>query len=297
MALQSMTGFGEASTMFEGTEVRVEVRSVNHRFLDISCRLPQVYSSFEHDIVKLGREHFHRGKVDVAVYRTVNAEQESDVVLHEELFESYLKEVKRALKLASVKDSQVLPNATLQILQKREVLEVVPREVNMEKEEAELKSVVSEAFTGLLQMRTEEGRALLSDIGKHVKDFEKCISDIKARIPETVTAYQERLETRLSKLLTEPQVDPQRMAQEVAILADRSDVSEELARLESHLEQFQTAGEGAGAVGRKLEFLLQEMGREVNTIGSKAQHAEITNTVIEGKSILEKIREQVLNIE
>ncbi len=298
MTANSMTGFGEARIERDGISLRVEVKSVNHRFLDVSCKLPTLYSSFENELQLVAREGLKRGRLEVGVHRLVLGESTYEIVFQEGFFKTYVDSMKQAMKVAGVKDKQAFTLALSQLLLRRDVLEVMPAEVDLPKEKDLLLQAFREALGKLQAMRLREGgvlqREVLGQLGR-LEEVREALEKAASQLPEL---SKQRLQARLDKLLGDKElVDPQRLSQEVAILADRSDVSEELLRLKSHCEQFRSTIAAEEAAGRKLEFILQEMGREINTTGSKAQSTEIVNLVIEGKALVEKMREQVLNIE
>ncbi len=295
MTLLSMTGFGAATVDVGPIQLTVELRSVNHRFLDVVTKLPNVYAAAEGQVVKILKEELKRGRVEVFVNRADRSEPSYSVQFNRQLFDTYLEQVSSALEQAGLATKTVHQSAALQILQRREVLEVVRTDPAAVDEQPALERALREALAKLVAMRAAEGVALKAELLSHVEAIEKAsitIDQIARGIP---LQFKERLAQRLERISVDT-VDPQRLAQEVAILADKADITEELVRLRSHLEQFRkvmTDGEG----GRKLEFLLQEMGREVNTTGSKSQSTEITNLVVECKASLEKLKEQVANVE
>ncbi len=301
MAIISMTGYGEARGSLEragapSVNISVELRTVNHRFLDVNVKLPQAYSRFENDVVRLIRSELKRGRVDVVITRCEAGQDQLQTKFDEAAFGVYLAITKKALKIAGLEEKTALPIALPNILFRREVLEISSGEQDVSEEWGTLELLVRQATTRLTEMRCREGDALERELLGQLEMLRQLGKGIKAFSEQAPTLFQERLRGRLERLNAGIEIDPQRLAQEVAILADRVDVTEELVRLQSHLDQFaQIISQGEG--GRKLEFLLQEIGREINTTGSKSQQSEITKLVVEGKSVVEKIREQVLNIE
>lgn len=297
MTLSSMTGFGTATVELPGASMSVEARSVNHRGTDVVCRMPAVYNSFEADIIRLVREVISRGRVDINVSRTSVKDQTIQLKFQESLFQASLDAAKKAMAIAGVSEKDVLPSLVVQLLARREVLELVPVEVDTEIEQGQLLDVVKKALQAMVGMRLQEGKALSEELLSLVKGLEQVIAKITKLSGKTTQLFRERLMNRLEKLKPEVDVEPQRIAQEVALAAERTDITEELARIASHISQFRDTIKGGGMVGRKLEFLLQELGREVNTTGSKVQNSELSSLVIEAKLYLEKMKEQVLNVE
>ena len=296
MAIQSMTGFGGAEESAGGVMLSVEVRSVNHRFLDVNCKLPQAFSRYEQELSRLVRAQVKRGRVDVFVNRSEAASDSYETKFNEELYRTYLDITRKALRIAGIKERVGLPQAIPAILFRREILEVGTTERESEVEWEMLERLAKDALTRLCEMRAKEGGALERELLSQIDVLQKIGDKVRELAAKSPVLFQEKLRQRLDRLQPEPAIDPGRLAQEVAIMADRIDVTEELVRLESHIKQFrQVIADGEG--GRKLEFLLQEISREINTTGSKAQHSEITSLVVEAKSVVEKIREQVLNIE
>lgn len=291
-----MTGFGRARREAEGILLEVELRSVNHRFLDVVCKLPPAYASLEQEVVKRVREKLSRGRVEVSINRTESGTGGVRVNFNKELFRAYWQAVGDALAEAKLKSAAAREQAALQLLSRREVLETVNDTVEDEAELALLYAALEEGLRSLLEMRRSEGEALSSEILRLLAEFEQSIEQLTRESRETVSVFKEKLAARLEKLAPEVEIDPARLAQEVAILADRTDITEELSRLRSHLEQFRLLLAQPGN-GRKLDFLIQEMGREVNTCGSKAQNSQVQLHVVDAKAGLEKIREQIQNIE
>lgn len=299
MTCMSMTGFGEGRASTEGVELVVEVKSVNHRFLDVVCRLPSAYSKFEIEIGKNIKNSLRRGRVEVSVQRSKGNNGSTSVSFNSELFGSYVEVIKSSLKQQGISEKLALGESVASIYARREVLDVSASEEaeSIDGEWQLLESALAQALDSLRAMREAEGGVLEKELLSQLSSLEKEVRSIEGESKRTPIEFKERLEQRLEKYAPgNTVVEPERIAQEVVLLADKIDITEELARLESHFEQFRSVL-GTVQSGRKLEFLLQEFGREVNTIGSKAQNAEITTRVVECKAILEKIREQVQNVE
>ena len=290
-----MTGFARANAANEQIELGAEIRSVNHRFLDLGFRLPQIYSCFEHRLAKSIKERLRRGRVEFSVVRKDSGEGSFEVKFNKELYQAYLLGIEQASAVTPL-DEGTLANIKGNLLMRRDVLEVSAEEADVESEWNLVSGLLSDALDKLLAMREEEGERLKEDLEENLRGIEKSTKKVSGLVSRGLDGYREKLQDKIQKLLADIEIDAARLAQEVAFLAERSDINEEIVRLESHFSQFRKvlkAGEG----GRKLEFLLQEMNREINTIGSKAQSAEVTNIVVECKSFLEKMREQVQNIE
>ncbi len=295
--VNSMTGFGEARERAKDVEVRVEMKSVNHRYLDLSCKLPSLYTPFEQEVERLVRARLERGRIEISVYRTTSGDNSFELVFRQDVFRQYLKVFNEGSRIAGVKPGEVLPLGVSQLLSRREIVEFVPAQASPLKEQPILLRAVKRALDNLVKMREREGAALKREVERHLGEVQQITRKIGGRLPEISKAMSERLRARIQKLEPDLKFDSQRIAQEVALLVDRADVTEELARLGSHFTQAKDFLRSGGAVGRKLEFLLQELGREVNTIGSKTQDQLTTKLVVDAKAALEKIREQVANIE
>lgn len=296
-----MTGFGQAKEESDGIQITAELRSLNHRFLEMSCKLPNGYASFEPRLVQLIKQRLERGRVELSIQRKDSRSlgRLSTFKLNEELFHNFLQIGKKALELAGLDDHKYLRRAVLDLLQRREVVEFVQTQLtdtDIENEFLIFEKVTRTALDSLLAMRITEGNMLEADLRNHLAMLRELTVQISRKGEGLTTRLQEKFTARLEKLLSGTVIDSTRLVQEVAILADRLDISEELTRLESHCSQFEQMLASCGG-GRKFEFLIQEMNREVNTLGSKAQDSEISIHVVEAKAVLEKLREQIQNIE
>ena len=291
--LNSMTGFGRAEAQSDAWQVAVEVNTVNHRYLDVAVRLPRRYMALEHRIRKLAGKRFSRGRFDISCSITVLDGRGRQVVADEALVADAIR------LLRQVKDDHGLAGqvdlATL--FQFRDLLRVEEPEEDVKGLWDVVAPVVHGALESLEAMRAEEGKALHADITARVATVRGLIAQVTERLPVVQAEHQAALEERLQGFLEDVPLDPQRLAQEVAYLVDRSDVSEEVARLGSHMDQLEQFLASDESVGRKLDFVVQEMNREVNTVGSKLNDLNVSRLVIELKHELEKIREQVQNIE
>jgi uncharacterized protein (TIGR00255 family) len=292
-ALRSMTGFGRSRRLSGQVEIVTEVRSVNHRFLDVTVKLPRMYASFEPEIRKIVAERVHRGKLDVIIIRTGGRGSVVEVVLDRPLAESYyacLVQMRELLGLAG--DITVTD-----MLRLDDVIVPVEREAAVEQEWTELRASVEEGLSALDDMRQTEGDALWADVVPRLLSIRDQVDLIATEVHHVPAAAKERLLRRVQELTGGMELDENRLLQEVAFIADRADVTEELTRLKSHVEQFLAIGAQGSPLGRKLDFLLQELHREVNTVGSKSSSTTIASCVVNMKTELEKIREQIQNIE
>jgi uncharacterized protein (TIGR00255 family) len=288
-----MTGYGRAEGSYKGCPVAVELRSVNHRYCDVVVRLPKLLVPFEETFKKKVQGRFARGHIELSVNfnGAMNAPKQFKLDLESaEAYHRILKKLKTALRLSGEIDVALMSHFREIITIAEPAEEVAPLVRFVDR-------LMGRSIRALEKMRDAEGRALSEDLVGHLDELDRMLGLIKQQEKKAVQGYYERLQKRVSELTQGIAVDPARLAQEVAILVDRSDISEETARLKTHLEQFRKMLQKDEAVGRALEFLLQEMNREVNTIGSKANEVAISMQVVAMKSELEKIREQVQNIE
>lgn len=289
----SMTGFGRAAANRDGREFTVELKSVNHRFLDISVRLPRSVSFVEDAIRKVLAEKLSRGHVDVFVNYKNNRSDARTVSVDKNLLQAYINAGKKASEFTGLPCDVTLSVA----LRYPDVLTVTEAEEDQELLTQLAAEAASAAADELVRMREVEGARLCADLLQRGDVLKGIVERIAERAPLVVIDYQQRLHERIAELLGDAAVDESRLAMEVAVFADRASITEELVRLKSHLVQMETMLSSKEATGRKLDFLVQEMNREINTIGSKASDLEIANLVIAGKAEIEKIREQVQNIE
>ncbi|HOO41143.1 MAG TPA: YicC family protein [Syntrophales bacterium] len=292
--IKSMTGYGKAEAMLDGRKYAVEIRSLNHRYLEISLRLPGSLSSLETEIRRRVGERFSRGRIEVSVRVDTNGNmEEGRLELNLPLLKNY-HDLLRRLKA----EFQLSGDITLDHFTGFKDI-FVPMEVDTDMEliAAQIGTVLDEAVRLLTEMRQKEGELLLVDLDEHIRRVEGCLNVIADRAPKCVQEYQRRLTERIRELTGGVDVDEIRLNQEVAIMADKSDVTEEIVRLASHISQFREMLKSGDAIGRKIDFLIQEMNREINTIGSKTGDLDISRNVIEIKSELGKLREQVQNIE
>jgi uncharacterized protein (TIGR00255 family) len=300
--IYSMTGFAQGRVERDGAAVRINLRSVNHRFLDLHLRMPDGFEVFESRIRQGIRNRLRRGHVDVNVY--YEAVGSGAVEVNHELVQSYMRAVERLRKEFGVKTEPDLVSLLRLpgVVAAPGVADELQSEEKQEKLGEQVEACLEQALNRLETMRRSEGQALTEEMQRLLKQIAGRTAEIEVFAERVRPAIARRLEERLSDLLKGVQIDPLRLAQEAAILAERGDVSEELARLRSHVEQFRKLLSGAGEAGKKLDFLLQEMQREANTLLSKTPGVEseglaITELALEVKSDIEKLREQAQNVE
>ena len=292
--LISMTGFGRAECQDGDYSYKAEIRSVNNRFIEINTRLPKAFLDLELPLKKLVKSHCARGSINVTI-TLANAngnpgdwEIKPNLPLASQYVEA-LKEIQTSLGL----EDKVNIDSIIGL---RDIIKVEPVTIDPAKESL-LLNIAESALASLQKMREEEGKYLQNDLSERIDTIEKHAEQIKTRQPEIIQEYKARLKEKIKLLNDGIEIDESRLAQETAILADRCDITEEITRFVSHLKQFRKLFESTEPMGRKLEFITQEINREVNTMGSKSSDIQVANLVIEIKSALEKIREQLQNIE
>ena len=291
--IKSMTGYGRAVETVNGREFTVELRSVNNRYLDCSVRLPRMLSFGEDAVKQAVKQAVSRGKVDVYISMRTEGAEEAQVSLNKPVLEGYLTAMRQM-----VADYQVEDDISVSTLSRLpEVFVVEKPEVDEEQLLSDLMSVVAKALDGYNAMRETEGQALDKDLRSRGQTILELVAQVEQGNAQTVVDYRARLEAKLQEVLANTAIDESRILTEAAIFADKVAVDEETVRLRSHLEQMNTMLTGGGAIGRKLDFLLQEMNREANTIGSKCTDVRLARIVVDIKAELEKIREQTQNIE
>ena len=291
--IKSMTGYGRSVETVNGREFTVELRSVNNRYLDCSVRMPRLLSFAEDSVKQAVKAAVSRGKVDVFISVSTEGGEDARITLNKSVLEGYLAAMNQMVEEYGVRND--IGVSSLSRLP--EVLTVEKPEVNEEQLLNDLMGVVSNALAGYNAMRSVEGQALDADLRSRGKTILELVSKVEAGNAQTVVDYRARLEAKLREVLENTAIDESRILTEAAIFADKVAVDEETVRLRSHLKQMESMLDAGGAMGRKLDFLLQEMNREANTIGSKCTDVNLARIVVDIKAELEKIREQTQNIE
>lgn len=294
--IRSMTGYGRGEGAYDGVNITIELRSVNNRYLDCSIKMPRTYIFAEEALKERVQSKVGRGKVDVFVNIAHVGGEALSVTVNEELAKSYIDALWRLYELGNGQTVQMDYRAT-DLARFPDVLTVEKQEEDMDAVKAQLLEVLDFAIEDFNAMRTREGSKLAEDILSRAETIESLTAVVEERSPKTVAEYRARLEAKMQEVLQNVQIDQNRLLTEAAIFADKVAVDEETVRLRSHLEQLRDMLTKGGAVGRKLDFLIQEFNREANTIGSKCNDIDITRTVVDIKAEIEKIREQVQNIE
>lgn len=291
--VNSMTGYGRSEQETGLQKVLIEMKAVNHRYCDIVLKIPKKMAMFEDRIKKLVKSHVNRGRVEI--YMSFDEEKGEDFTVTPNY--AVLDQYKAALD--EMKDRYgISRDFDLNLLTRfQDVFSVEYKEIDEEAIWSLIEKAVTEALNSLVQMRKVEGQKLLEDIQGRIKTIKGIIVELEKRAPEIVVIHKEKMRERIGELLGEIELDEAKLAQEVAYFSDKTNITEELVRLDSHLDQLATIFDEDQSIGRKLDFLLQEINREINTIGSKSPDIDISNHVIELKSEFEKIREQIQNIE
>lgn len=291
--VKSMTGYGRARKTLNGRDITVEVRSVNNRYLDCTVKMPRAYIFAEDAIKSCVQKAISRGKVDVFLTIDSSGAEETVVTVNDALAKSYynaLCHLKETLSLEGEVSAATIAKFP-------DVLTVTKAEEDLESMAADLVAVVEESLNAYNAMRAIEGEKLAQDVASRVSTIEQVVGKVEERSPQTVAAYREKLLGRMQEVLQSASVDENRILTEAAIFADKTAVDEETVRLRSHIAQLRTMLQSDEPVGRKLDFLIQEVNRECNTIGSKCNDLSIAQDVVNMKAEVEKIREQVQNIE
>lgn len=290
--MKSMTGFGRANYENDGRMYNIEIKSVNHRYCDISVKLPRSISYLEEKIKKEIASNISRGKVDILITLENNSSKGRNIKINKELAKIYIQELRELANENNINDNipvtEISKFPEVLVIQNVEDEEIIWKEVN---------TCLEEAINNFIIMRKQEGSKIKEDLKTRLSAIKQKVSKISEYSTRLVEEYVVKLETRIKEILKTDIVDKERLNQEIVIYADKCSVEEELTRLESHISQFSNMMEENIPVGKKIDFLIQEMNREINTIGSKSGSLEITNLVIETKTELEDIREQIQNIE
>lgn len=290
--IKSMTGYGKANLSESAREYQVEIKSVNHRYLDISVKMPRVLSYLEEEVKKEIASKIKRGKIDVFITFENNSTEGKEIKINTEIAKIYIDELKKLAEqeaiLANIEVTEIAKMPDVLSIQNKQEDETIKNE---------LLETVCQATQKLIQMRTMEGSKIAEDLLARIKGIQGKVKEISSLSTGLIEEYVVKLEGRIKEILKNQEVDEARLAQEVVIYADKCSVEEEVTRLKSHISQFEKLLHSEEAIGKKLDFIIQEMNRETNTIGSKANHLEITNGVIDVKTELENIREQIQNVE
>ena len=291
--IKSMTGYGSAKGNVDGLEITVELKSVNNRFLDCSVRMPRSFLFAEDTVKSVVQQHISRGKVDVFV--SVDSSQAGDmaVKVNEPLLKGYME------ALQHIADEYGLPNDLSAVTVSRfpDVLIVEKKELDAEAITAGIREIAERALADFDAMRLREGEKLRDDVLNRLSVIDSLVSTVEREAPKTVDEYRSRLEQKIAEVLGTAGIDENRILMEAALFADHIAVDEETVRLRSHMAQLRTMINGQSPIGRKIDFLIQEFNREANTTGSKCQNSDIAHVVVDLKSEIEKIREQIQNIE
>ncbi len=291
--IRSMTGYGRCEAVVEGREIAVEIKSVNHRFFELGTRITRGYSFLEDKLKKFLQTKISRGKVDVFVTIGVSENEEAEVIVNHSLASGYL----NALREIAAKYGLPDDVTTSSLARYGDIFSVHKKAEDEEKIWTMVQPVAEAALNDFILMREAEGERLEKDILSRAEKIVCIVGEIEERSPQTVIEYKAKLTERINELLDNTSVDEQRIATEAAIFADKIAVDEETVRLRSHFDQMRDIISKGGSVGRKLDFIVQEMNREANTIGSKVSDSRLAHKVVDIKAELEKIREQIQNIE
>lgn len=292
VGMNSMTGYGRATAECDGRQLTVEIKTVNHRFLDLNARLPRSFAFLEDEMRAQIGGKLSRGHVDVFFTYKNLREDAKRVMVDRALLGAYLQALNEAQEAFALTDDRTL----MGVARLGDVLAVCEAEEDQQALRALMREALAGALTDLCAMREREGASLRADLLSRLAALEELVQKIEARYPETVNDYLQRLKERIRELIAQD-VDEQRLLQEAAIMADKSAIAEETVRLHSHIAQMREATDLNAPAGRKLDFIVQELNREVNTISSKSQDIPITQLVVLAKAEIEKMREQVQNIE
>lgn len=291
--MQSMTGFGRAESEEQGRKLTVEIKSVNHRFLDINIRIPRTLGFTEELVRKIIKSRLSRGRVDVFINYTAADGEAKKVVADISLMRSFIESAREAAAQAGIADDVTLSH----MLSVPDIITIEKAPEDEEKLSALVCGTLETALESLVKMRETEGAELKESIHTYIDALHDACVRIEKRKALIAGDYANKLRSRIEELIADAKIDETRFATEVALMADRADISEEIVRLYAHIGQIKHTLASGEAAGRKLDFLVQELNREYNTIGSKSQDSELISVVIEAKSLVEKIREQVQNIE
>ena len=290
--IKSMTGFGKSNLSVNSREYQVEIKTVNHKYIDINVKMPKVISYLEDDVRKTISSKLKRGKVDIYISFDNYSQDGNNVKINTELAKLYIKNLKQLAEEEKI-------NANIEVSEIAKLPDVltIKSELDEEQIKKELLEAIQNSVEKLIQMRQTEGSKMAEDINTKINQIEEKVKEIFELSTGLIEEYVVKLETRIKEILKTEELDKSRLMQEVVIYADKCSVEEEITRMRSHILQLRDLLKVNEPVGKKMDFLIQEMNRETNTIGSKANNLEITNRVVDIKTILEDIREQIQNIE
>ena len=291
--IKSMTGFGRGHAELNGRDITVEIRAVNHRYYEFSCRLPRSYSFAEEKLKSLLQGKISRGKVEVSVLIQNTTAVSEKITANKEVITEYVMALREIQEDLSLVDDLSLSA----VMRLPDAFTVVKEEADEEQMWEDLKTVAEEALGNFIAMRETEGERMKADISGRLDTIESNVGFVEQRSPVIVEAYRKRLYDKMCEVLEGRNFDENRILLEAGIFSEKTAVDEETVRLRSHIAQFREMLESGEPIGRKLDFLVQEMNRETNTIGSKVQDIEVTKIVVDQKNEIEKIREQIQNIE
>ena len=290
--IKSMTGYGKSSLSINSREYQVEIKTVNHKYIDVNIKMPRIISYLEEDVRKLVVSRIKRGKVDIQISFENYSKDGNEVKINTELAQIYIQSLRELAEAENL-------SSNIEVTEITKLPDVLTIKSNLDEDETkeELLQVANEAIDKLIQMRKVEGEKISKDILDKIARIEQKNEEIFGLSTGLIEEYVVKLETRVKELLKTEELDKSRLMQEVVIYADKCSVEEEVTRLRSHIYQLRYLINSEEPIGKKMDFLIQEMNRETNTIGSKANNLEITNIVVDIKTILEDIREQIQNIE
>ena len=290
--VKSMTGYGKSSLSINSREYQVEIKAVNHKYIDINIKMPRIISYLEEDIRKLITSKIKRGKIDISITFDNFSKDGNDIKINTELAKIYIQNLRQLAEEENI-------SSNIEVTEITRMPDVLTIKSNLDENQikAELLQVTEEAVNQLINMRQNEGNRISEDILSKITQIENKKQEILDLSTGLIDEYIVKLETRIKELLKTEEIDKSRLMQEVVIYADKCSVEEEITRLTSHIAQLRTQIESNEPTGKKMDFIIQEMNRETNTIGSKSNNLEITNRVVDIKTILEDVREQIQNIE
>lgn len=291
--VKSMTGFGREHVVANGREIIVEIRSVNHRYYEFTARTPRSYGYLDEKLKAFLKNGISRGKVEASVTIYNQEGTDAEIELNESVAKGYLEALRGSAEALELDDDLTLTS----IMRLPDIFTVVKKTDDEEVIWNEVKAVAQVALDRFVEMRNVEGQKMYDDISSRLDFIEQTVGKIEAQSPTVSENYRDRLYAKIKEVLGDRNIDEQRVLTEVAIFSEKVAIDEETVRLRSHIAQFRDLIQSSEPVGRKLDFLVQELNREVNTIGSKAQDLSITKMVVDLKSEIEKIREQIQNIE